>query len=74
MDQLALAILHTKSAANSKVHGRSSVILDEIYDEDECIRRAIGTVEDVLLETKSPSSARLDCVNGNANWVCTFNF
>ena len=65
----APTLLRTKSAANSKFHGRSLVVTDEIYDEDECMRRAIGTVEDVLLQTNSPSSARPDCVNGNANCV-----
>ena len=49
------------------------MVTDEIYDEDECMRRTIGTVEDVLLQTNSPSSARLDCVNRNANCGCTSN-
>ena len=74
IDKPGPAILHTESATNSKVHGRSLVVPDEVYDEDECMRKAIGTVEDVMLETKSPSSARLDCVNGNANCVCLSNF
>ena len=56
IDQPTLALLRTESTANSKVHGRSLVVIDEIYDEDECMRRAIGTVEDVLLQTNSPRS------------------
>ena len=35
------------------------MVTDEIYDEDECMRRAIGTTEDVLLQTNSPSSAQI---------------
>ena len=68
-DQPAPALLRTESVANSKVHGHSLVVTEEIYDEDECMRKAIGIVEDVLLQTNSPSSAPLDCVNGNANCV-----
>ena len=74
IDQPTPAILRTESAANSKVHGRSLVIPDEIYDEDECMRKAIGTVEDMLIPTNSPSLAHPDCVNGNAYCVCTFKF
>ena len=50
------------------------MIPDEIYDEDECMRKAIGTVEDMLIPTNSPSLAHPDCVNGNAYCVCTFKF
>ena len=69
MDQPTPVLLRTESAANSKVLGLSLVVTEEIYDEDECMRKAIGTVEDVLLQTNSPTSAPLDCVNGNANCV-----
>ena len=69
IDKPAPALLRTESAANSKVLGHSLVVTEEIYDEDECMRKAIGTVEDVLLETNSPTSTPLDCVNGNANCV-----
>ena len=68
-DQPAPGLLRIESAANSKVHGHSLVVTEEIYDEDECMRKAIGTVEDVLLQTNSPSSAPLHYVNGNANCV-----
>ena len=74
IDKPGPALLRTESAANSKVHGRSLVVPDEVYDEDECMRKAIGTIEDVILETKSPSSARPDSMNGNANCVCLSNF
>ena len=73
IDKPAPALLRTESAANSKVLGHSLVVTEEIYDEDECMRKAIGTIEDVLLETNSPTSTPLDCVNGNANCVWTFN-
>ena len=69
MDQPTPALLRTDSAANSKVHGHSLVVTEVIYDEDECMRKAIGTVEDVLLETNTRTSTPLDCVNGNANCV-----
>ena len=69
IDQPAPTLLRREFAANSKVHGHSLVVTEEIYDEDECMRKAIGTVEDVLLETSSPTSTPLDCVNGNANCV-----
>ena len=64
-NQPAPALLLIEFAANSKVDGRSLVVTDEIYDEDECMRRAIGTVEDVLLQTNSPCSAHSYCVNAN---------
>ena len=68
-DQAVPVLLRIESVANSKVHVRSLVVTVEIYDEDECMRRVIGTVEDVLLQTNSPSLAHPDCVNGNANCV-----
>ena len=74
IDKPSPVILRTKSIANSKVHGRSLVVPDEVYDEDECMRKAIGIIEDVILETKSPSSARPDSMNGNANCVCLSKF
>ena len=67
IDQPGPALLRTESAANSKVHCHSLVVTEEIYNEDECMRKAIGIVEYVLLQTNSPTSAPLDCVNGNAN-------
>ena len=73
IDKLGPALLRPESTPNAKVHGHSLVVLDEVYNEDECMRKAIGTIEDVILETKSLSSARLDSVNGNANCVCLSN-
>ena len=67
IDEPAPGLLRTESTANSKVHSHSLVVTEEIYDEDKCMRKAIGTIKDVLLQTNSPSSAPLDCVNGNAN-------
>ena len=64
IDEPAPALLRTESGANSKVHVHSLVVTEEIYDEDECMRKAI-----VLLQTNSPTSTPLDCVNGNANCV-----
>ena len=66
IDKPAPVLLRTESAANSKVLGHSLVVTQEIYAEDECMRKAIRTIEDVLLETNSPTSTPLDCVNGNA--------
>ena len=42
-DQPAPVLLRTESIANSKVHGHSLVVTEEIYDEDECMRKVIGT-------------------------------
>jgi hypothetical protein len=46
------------SAAHSKVQGPSLPITYDFYDEDECMRRAIGAVEHMLLQTNSPSSGQ----------------
>ena len=64
IDQPTPTLLRIEYAANSKVHGHSLVVIEEVYDEDECMRKAI-----VLLQTNSPTSTPLDCVNGNANCV-----
>ena len=69
IDEPAPGLLRTESTANSKVHSHSLVVTEENYDEDECMRKVIGTVEDVLLQTNSPTLTPLDCGNGNANCV-----
>ena len=48
IDQPTPVLLRTEFVANSKVHNRSLVVTKEIYDDDECMRRSIGAVEDML--------------------------
>ena len=57
------------SAAHSKVQGPSLPITDEFYDEDECMRRAIGAVEHMLLQTNSPSSGQHQNNPSNTNFA-----
>ena len=58
MDQPAPVRKPSVSAAHSKVQGPSLPVTYEFYDEDECMRRAIGAVEHMLLQTNFPSSGQ----------------
>ena len=57
------------SAAHSKVQGPSFQVTYEFYDEDECMRRAIGAVEHMLLQTNSPSFGQHQNNPGNTNFA-----
>ena len=67
IDQPNPMLWRTKSTANSKVWARSLTVTHESYNEDECMRNALGIVEHLTTKTDSPSSALLDIVKGKVH-------